>query len=100
MCVHPRFRYHISYESTQRGLEPARQAPHIKRCIQLPSQGGGRSLLRARRQKLIGSGMDTLDGKLADVGKDKIVGRVVELWGFFWDQVLPYVEGVRLLSCY
>ena len=24
----------------------------------------------------------------------KLVHRVVEIWGFFWDQVLPYVEGV------
>ena len=28
---------------TQRGLESARQAPHTKCCIQLPSQGGGHS---------------------------------------------------------
>lgn len=44
--------------------------------------------------------MDTLNGKLDGVEEDKLVGRVVELWGFFWDQVLPYVEGVRLSSCY
>lgn len=42
--------------------------------------------------------MDTLNGKLAGVEEEKLVGRVVELWGFFWDQVLPYVEGVRVLS--
>jgi len=40
--------------------------------------------------------MDTLNGKLVGVEDDKLVGRVVELWGFFWDQVLPYVEGVLL----
>src|SRR6267142_5296711 len=56
--------------------------------------------LESETSELIGSGMDTLNGKLADVEEDKLVGRVVELWGFFWDQVLPYVEGVRLLSCY
>jgi HbrB-like len=44
--------------------------------------------------------MDTLNGKLAGVEEEKLVGRVVELWGFFWDQVLPYVEGVRVLSFY
>ncbi|ETW80467.1 hypothetical protein HETIRDRAFT_476087 [Heterobasidion irregulare TC 32-1] len=52
--------------------------------------------LEAEASELIGSGMDTLNGKLAGIEDDKLVGRVVELWGFFWDQVLPYVEGVLL----
>ena len=26
--------------------------------------------------------------------ENKLVSRVVEIWGFFWVQVLPYVEGV------
>ena len=56
--------------------------------------------LESETSELIGSGMDTLNGKLADVEDDKLVGRVVELWGFFWGQVLPYVEGVRLSSCH
>ena len=51
--------------------------------------------LEAETNELISSGMDTFNGKLADIPGDKIVGRVVELWGFFWDKVLPYVEGVR-----
>jgi hypothetical protein len=47
-------------------------------------------------QELIMGGMVTLNSKLAGGGvdEDKLVGRIVELWGFFWDQVLPYVEGV------
>ncbi|THH17875.1 hypothetical protein EW146_g3031 [Bondarzewia mesenterica] len=52
--------------------------------------------LEAEASELIGSGMDTLNGKLAGIEDNKLVGRVVELWGFFWDQVLPYVEGVLL----
>ncbi|KAI0320759.1 HbrB-like-domain-containing protein [Amylostereum chailletii] len=52
--------------------------------------------LESETSDLIASGMDTFNGKLAGVGDDKLVGRVVELWGFFWDQVLPYVEGVLL----
>ena len=56
--------------------------------------------LGSETSELIGSGMDTLNGKLAGVEEEKLVGRVVELWGFFWDQVLPYVEGVRVLSLY
>ncbi|KAI0259675.1 HbrB-like-domain-containing protein [Gloeopeniophorella convolvens] len=51
--------------------------------------------LESEASELIGSGMDTLNGKLVGVEEDKLLGRVVELWGFFWDQVLPYVEGVR-----
>ena len=56
--------------------------------------------LESETSELIGSGMDTLNGKLAGVEEEKLVGRVVELWGFFWDQVLPYVEGVRVLLLY
>lgn len=56
--------------------------------------------LESETSELIGSGMDTLNGKLVGVEEEKLVGRVVELWGFFWDQVLPYVEGVRVLSPY
>ena len=46
---------------------------------------------------LISAGMVTLNAKLAGVEDEKLVGRVVEVWGFFWDQVLTYLEGVRLL---
>ena len=56
--------------------------------------------LESETSELIGSGMDTLNGKLADVEEEKLVGRVVELWGFFWDQVLPYVEGVRVIALF
>lgn len=46
---------------------------------------------------LIASGMVTLNAKLSGIDDDKLVNRVVEMWGFFWDQVLPYVEGVSSL---
>ena len=75
----------------------------VKRHIQsVVSNSPARAIatLESETSELIGSGMDTLNGKLAGVEEDKLVGRVVELWGFFWDQVLPYVEGVRVLSCY
>ena len=41
--------------------------------------------------------MVTLNSKLAGVEDDKLVTRVVELWTFFWTQVLPYLEGVSPL---
>lgn len=47
--------------------------------------------------ELIASGMITLNAKLSGVDEEKIVNRLVEIWGFFWDQVLPYVEGVSAL---
>lgn len=50
--------------------------------------------------ELIASGMVTLNAKLAGIDDDKLVGRVVEIWGFFWDQVLTYVEGVSDVSLY
>ena len=75
----------------------------VKRHIQsVVSNSPARAVttLESETLELIGSGMDTLNGKLAGVEEEKLVGRVVELWGFFWDQVLPYVEGVRVLSFY
>ena len=75
----------------------------VKRHIQsVVSNSPARAVttLESETSELIGSGMDTLNGKLAGVEEEKLVGRVVELWGFFWDQVLPYVEGVRVLSFY
>jgi len=71
----------------------------VKRHIQsVVSNSPARAIstLESETSELIGSGMDTLNGKLVGVEDDKLVSRVVELWGFFWDQVLPYVEGVLL----
>ena len=49
----------------------------------------------------IATGMVTLNSTLSGVEDDKLVPRVVKLWTFFWTQVLPYLEGVRIhyLSC-
>jgi len=60
--------------------------------------------------ELLMAGMVTLNSKLSSgnqnsngsqnglngVDDDKLIQRVVELWGFFWDQVLPYAEGVSV----
>lgn len=46
--------------------------------------------------ELIASGMVTLNSKLQGIDDEKLVARVVEIWGFFWDQVLTYLEGVLL----
>lgn len=44
--------------------------------------------------ELILNGMVTLSSKLKNIDDERIVSRVVDLWTFFWGQVLPYVEGV------
>ncbi|KAJ6495567.1 HbrB-like-domain-containing protein, partial [Mycena vitilis] len=46
--------------------------------------------------ELIASGMVTLNSKLAGTDDNTLIRRVVEVWSFFWDQVLTYVEGVLL----
>ncbi|KAJ7782858.1 HbrB-like-domain-containing protein [Mycena metata] len=48
--------------------------------------------------ELIASGMVTLNAKLAGTDDAALVRRVVEVWSFFWDQVLTYVEGVLFCS--
>ena len=57
------------------------------------------STLEHDASELIASGMVTLNAKFVGVDDDKLVARVVEIWGFFWDQVLPYVEGVSIMNC-
>ncbi|KIJ67540.1 hypothetical protein HYDPIDRAFT_149211 [Hydnomerulius pinastri MD-312] len=47
-------------------------------------------------RELIGAGMVTLNAKLAGVSDELLMSRLVELWSFFWDHILPYVEGVLL----
>ncbi|KIY72901.1 HbrB-domain-containing protein [Cylindrobasidium torrendii FP15055 ss-10] len=67
---------------------------HITTAASSPSKA--LATLENDAGELINSGMRTLNAKLADKEDDKLIGRVVEIWGFFWDQVLPYVEGALL----
>ncbi|KAF4620404.1 hypothetical protein D9613_000581 [Agrocybe pediades] len=71
----------------------------VKRHIQIAvSQSPSRAIssLENDASGLIAVGMDTLNAKLAGIDDEKLVPRVVEIWGFFWDQVLTYLEGVLL----
>ncbi|KAJ1304331.1 hypothetical protein OPQ81_005490 [Rhizoctonia solani] len=45
---------------------------------------------------LVNMGMITLNAKLHGLEEETLLTRVVQIWGFFWDQVLPYLEGVFL----
>lgn len=40
--------------------------------------------------------MLTLEAKLHAVDEDKLVGRLVDVWVFFWTAVVPYIEGIFL----
>ncbi|KAI0708157.1 HbrB-like-domain-containing protein [Cerioporus squamosus] len=46
--------------------------------------------------ELIATGMVTLDSRLAGVDDEQLIVHIVELWTFFWTQVLPYLEGALL----
>lgn len=73
----------------------------VKRHIQaVVSQSPGKALatLENDASELIASGMVTLNAKFMNIEENKLLARVVDMWGFFWDQVLPYVEGVRNLA--
>ncbi|KAF8320891.1 HbrB-like protein, partial [Clavulina sp. PMI_390] len=43
---------------------------------------------------LVATGMLNLDAKLTTIDDEKFLTRLVEVWNFFWVQVLPYIEGV------
>ncbi|KAG9123498.1 hypothetical protein FRC07_014869 [Ceratobasidium sp. 392] len=47
-------------------------------------------------RELVNTGMMTLNGKLAGLEEETLLTRVVQVWGQFWEQVLPYLEGVFL----
>jgi len=56
------------------------------------------STLETDARELIAAGMVTLNAKLANIPDDILLNRVIEIWGFFWDQILPYIEGVSYLT--
>lgn len=52
--------------------------------------------LETDARELIAAGMVTLNAKLCNISDEVLLGRVTEIWAFFWDQILPYIEGVLL----
>ncbi|KAH7915188.1 HbrB-like-domain-containing protein [Hygrophoropsis aurantiaca] len=68
---------------------------HIKDVLSAPPSKALSTLVSDTRE-LIGAGMVTLNAKLDSSEDDLLIGRVVELWSFFWDHILPYIEGVLL----
>ncbi|KAG8213794.1 HbrB-like-domain-containing protein [Butyriboletus roseoflavus] len=49
-------------------------------------------------RELIGAGMVTINAKIVSLSDELLPSRLVELWSFFWDHILPYVEGVSVIS--
>lgn len=75
----------------------------VKRHIQIvvsASPSRAIATLENDASELIAAGMVTLNAKLTGIDDEKLVARVVEIWGFFWDQVLTYLEGVSLRPSY
>ncbi|GJE96768.1 HbrB domain-containing protein [Phanerochaete sordida] len=71
----------------------------VKRHIQSTVSASPSKALTALENdasELIGAGIVTLNSKLIGVEEEELVDRVVEIWKFFWDEVLPYVEGALL----
>lgn len=68
---------------------------HIQTVVSL-SPSKALATLENDTSELIAQGMATINAKLNEVEDEKLVARVVEVWGFFWDQVLTYLEGVGL----
>ncbi|KAJ8522745.1 hypothetical protein ONZ45_g757 [Pleurotus djamor] len=66
---------------------------HIEKVIP-SSPSKALATLENHTLELISSGMVTLNAKLSGVDDEKLLSRLVEVWNFFWDQVLPYIEGV------
>lgn len=56
--------------------------------------------LETDARELIAAGMVTLNAKLSNISDEILLGRVIEIWGFFWDQILPYIEGVGCFAQY
>ena len=84
----------MTCDVTQSGLESACEAPRTSVVSNPPAKVA--TALGSEASEPIGSGMDALNGKLVGVEEEKLAGRVVELWGFFWDQLLPRRRGARV----
>jgi hypothetical protein len=67
---------------------------HIQSVV---SRGFSRALatIEAHIMDLVASGMLTLSAKLSSLEDEKLLTRMIEIWIHFFDQILPYVEGVR-----
>ncbi|KAL5631670.1 hypothetical protein ACGC1H_007251 [Rhizoctonia solani] len=65
---------------------------HIQSAV---SRGPSRALATLEQdvKDLVNMGMITLNAKLQGLEEETLLTRVVQIWGFFWDQVLPYLEG-------
>ncbi|KAI6038479.1 HbrB-like-domain-containing protein [Pisolithus marmoratus] len=71
----------------------------VKRHIQTvlaASPSKALATLSTDARELIEAGMVTLNAKLVLGSDELLMGRLVEVWTFFWDHVLPYIEGVLL----
>ncbi|KAG9099851.1 hypothetical protein FRC06_004768 [Ceratobasidium sp. 370] len=71
----------------------------VKRHVQaVISRAPSRALAALEQdvRELVNTGMMTLNGKLAGLEEETLLTRVVQVWGQFWEQVLPYLEGVFL----
>ena len=68
---------------------------HVNDCVvKRPSRAIG--TLETDMKDLISNGMLTLNSRLANLDDEKLLPRLVDLWGFFWDQILTYVEAIFL----
>ncbi|KAL7276160.1 hypothetical protein RUND412_000853 [Rhizina undulata] len=65
---------------------------HIKRCHE---RRAALTLLEDVRD-LLDAGMVTVDPTLVNYTDEKLIGRLVEIWGRFFGNILPYVEAVFL----
>ncbi|KAI6169504.1 HbrB-like-domain-containing protein [Pisolithus thermaeus] len=71
----------------------------VKRHIQTvlaASPSRALTTLSTDARELIEAGIVTLNVKLVLGSDESLMGRLVEVWSFFWDHVLPYIEGVLL----
>lgn len=70
---------------------------HIKQVV---SRGFSRALatLESDVNELLESGMLTLSAKFGNLEDEKLLPRSIEVWVLFYDQILPYVEGVSHLA--
>jgi hypothetical protein len=55
------------------------------------------ALLTADLKDLVGNGMLTLGTKLQGIEDEKLIGRLVEVFSFFWTAIVPYGEQAFLL---
>ncbi|ORX52548.1 HbrB-domain-containing protein [Piromyces finnis] len=64
----------------------------VKRCMEVKTP----KTLAYNINELLKNGIYTINTKLIEVTDNSLISRLVEIWTFFFDSIMPYIKGIFL----